>query len=850
MAKLTSHHAEELQGQGGAGIDAVSDALADARLLRQSGAWTAVHDLLFEPVRLVWSSGSCTSETIEATGILQQVCAHLGHGEHCRAEAAFLRQHRGAFASLTPEVRATALLALARDAIDRGEREQMRLVLQEAASSLDEQRSQLLLVGIYLSLARLEAHDGNLRAAERAALEAVSRARQEGCQSMLGDTLIALGNVLHCQRRLMDCQGAYAHAASAYGRASDPHGRTLALLNRAGSLVCLGRYYPAQQLYRSAWRAASEAGREASKLRALLGVALTFAKRGHTARARALLLSAWRKARRLSMPRDEALALEFLTEAYLLSRHWESWLPQARVAGRRCAAMIERIAPHGDVAIGVRIKTAMIYLAESRTRAAISCARDAARMADARGFPLEKAEALRVLGTIMARSGRREDALEAFRASHEVLAGLSERFQRAIVEKWLWALGEPVDTEVTDRSLRSMAERDGLRYWLNHSLIGPPPVAGSDPGRRVCCQKWLKGRGQMADASPRPPLSADAHACTGPHPLWSSLGLLTRTPELIDTLRLAETYAPENIPTLILGETGTGKDLLAQGIHQLSQRKGRYVPVNCAAAQRDLFAAELFGARKGAYTGAIEHREGLVREAEGGTLFFDEIADLNCEAQGYLLRFLDSGEIRPLGESKSFRVETRIVAATCRDLDALATQSQFRHDLHARLAAVVLTIPPLRHRTQDLEALIDLLWERRGGRKRDRHAVFTSEVLAELSARPWPGNVRELAHLVARLIPLVRTAAPVSDDAIGDLLRAAGRGWPSAHRGSVAFTADRDLTASPHRFLRRDASARWPRAKLLQALDDAHGHVPTAARILGLSRSQAYRLYRALKDQG
>jgi len=308
-------------------------------------------------------------------------------------------------------------------------------------------------------------------------------------------------------------------------------------------------------------------------------------------------------------------------------------------------------------------------------------------------------------------------------------------------------------------------------------------------------------------------------------------------------------YAPENIPILILGETGTGKDLLAQGIHQLSQRKGRYVPVNCAAAQRDLFAAELFGARKGAYTGATEHREGLVREAEGGTLFFDEIADLNREAQGYLLRFLDSGEVRPVGESRSVRVETRIVAATCRDLGALASQNQFRHDLHARLAAVVLTVPPLRRRTLDLEALIDMLWQRRGGRARDCQAVFTPDVLADLSTRPWPGNVRELAHLVARVLPLARGAASVSEAAVGDLLRDAGRGWLYPQSDGDAG-ADAGLTTSPHQFLRRDASARWPRAKLLRALDDAHGHVPTAARILGLSRSQAYRLYRALRDQG
>ena len=336
-------------------------------------------------------------------------------------------------------------------------------------------------------------------------------------------------------------------------------------------------------------------------------------------------------------------------------------------------------------------------------------------------------------------------------------------------------------------------------------------------------------------AGPLDPLAAPAN------PIWSDLGLVSRTPCVIDLLHLAETYARGSIPVLILGETGTGKDLIAQGLHKLSGRQGHFVPINCAAAHRELFVAELFGARRGAYTGAAESRHGLIREAEGGTLFLDEIADLDTVAQGYLLRFFDSGEVRPLGENRSFRVETRVVAATCRDLPDMVKHDKLRRDLYARLAAAVPQLPPLRDRTDDIELLIEVLWKHAGGNPSDRTRAFTPAVLETLRLRNWPGNVRDLAHLVAQTILFVQ--AGETSRAVERVLEQAGCEWDvisASPAGVAANKGQASWVAALPPLERRSPSA------LRRALKEAGGSIPRAARILGISRSHTYRLYEEL----
>ncbi len=214
-------------------------------------------------------------------------------------------------------------------------------------------------------------------------------------------------------------------------------------------------------------------------------------------------------------------------------------------------------------------------------------------------------------------------------------------------------------------------------------------------------------------------------------------------------LRRVERVGPLDVPVLIQGESGTGKELLAAAIHQMSRRRAeRFEVVNCGALTRELLLSELFGHERGAFTGAIERRSGLLNVADGGTVFLDEVGELLPEAQVMLLRFLANGEIRPVGSTRTTRVDVRVIAATHRDLEGATRQGGFRQDLYYRLRRVVLDVPPLRARREDIPLLIEhcrLRFNERYGRSVNG---VTAAAMRRLDAYPWPGNVRELEAVV------------------------------------------------------------------------------------------------------
>jgi transcriptional regulator with GAF, ATPase, and Fis domain len=200
---------------------------------------------------------------------------------------------------------------------------------------------------------------------------------------------------------------------------------------------------------------------------------------------------------------------------------------------------------------------------------------------------------------------------------------------------------------------------------------------------------------------------------------------------------------------LITGESGAGKEVIARALHQLSPRAPRpYVAFNCAAVPHDLFEGQLFGYRKGAFTGATTDHAGVVRSADHGTVFLDEIGELPLDIQPKLLRFLDSGEVFPLGAQRPITVDVRVVAATNRDLTAEVARGRFREDLFYRLNVVPITVPPLRERKDDILPLARSF--ARALAPADRTPAFTPDALAALAAYSWPGNVRELRNAVER----------------------------------------------------------------------------------------------------
>ncbi len=284
---------------------------------------------------------------------------------------------------------------------------------------------------------------------------------------------------------------------------------------------------------------------------------------------------------------------------------------------------------------------------------------------------------------------------------------------------------------------------------------------------------------------------------------------------VLDVLLLA---APTDATVLIEGETGTGKELVAQALHRLSRRsRAPFVAVNCAALPETLLESELFGHVRGAFTGAVDTRQGRFRQAQGGTLFLDEIGEMPPGVQAKLLRVLQEREVQPLGSDKAHPIDVRVIAATNRDARAMVDQGKFRADLYYRLNVVPLHLPPLRERREDVAPLAAHFLRKRGLRR------FTAVALAALERYAWPGNVRELENLVERLAVL----HPSGDLDLADL--------PAEFKTAAGETA-RPLP--PGEGIDLYAVLGEIEDRLIhEALDRAQGNKNQAALALGLNRT-------------
>ena len=285
---------------------------------------------------------------------------------------------------------------------------------------------------------------------------------------------------------------------------------------------------------------------------------------------------------------------------------------------------------------------------------------------------------------------------------------------------------------------------------------------------------------------------------------------------------------------LILGETGTGKQLVAQGIHEQSSRRQKpFVEVNCAAIPENLLESELFGHERGAFTGATDRRTGRFEEAGDGTLFLDEIGEMSFTVQSKLLRVLQGGKFNRVGGSATLQSRARVIAATNRDLQREAEAGRFRSDLFYRLHVITLTLPPLRRRPGDVPLLADHFLRRfRGARATPRG--FTPEALQRLQGYSWPGNVRELEHLVERFAVLHDRPEIEAADLPEKIRLETGGATPVGAAGPEALL----------RGTLAEARAAFERAYLTETLKHARGNMAAAARRAGLDRSHYFRLVR------
>ena len=311
------------------------------------------------------------------------------------------------------------------------------------------------------------------------------------------------------------------------------------------------------------------------------------------------------------------------------------------------------------------------------------------------------------------------------------------------------------------------------------------------------------------------------------------------------TIEVAATgrkIAPTTVPILLTGETGTGKEVLAKVIHRASRRADKpLVPFNCNAVPRDLADSQLFGYRRGAFTGAHADFPGIIRAAAGGTLFLDEIGELGLDVQPKLLRFLESSEVLPLGESRPTTVDVRVIASTNADLDRLVKEGRFREDLYYRLNVINLRLPPLRERREEIPPLVDHFLERFGREYQNERLRVAEETMEYLLLYRWPGNVRELANEMRRLAALAESGAILMPEHLKREIVEARRTVPAAARKpgqhEIIVRTDQPLPA---------AVEHVERTMILQALAASDGRLEPAARALGLSRKGLYLKRRRL----
>ncbi|MHC4830598.1 MAG: sigma-54 interaction domain-containing protein, partial [Planctomycetota bacterium] len=314
-------------------------------------------------------------------------------------------------------------------------------------------------------------------------------------------------------------------------------------------------------------------------------------------------------------------------------------------------------------------------------------------------------------------------------------------------------------------------------------------------------------------------------------------GLIGESPRFLELLEDTSRVARTEATVLIYGESGTGKELLARAVHERSDRRaGPFIPINCAALQKDLIESELFGHRKGAFTGADRDRDGKIRAANGGTIFLDEIGEVPLPVQAKLLRVLETGEVQALGADQPLPSDVRFVAATHQDLDALVRQGSFRQDLVFRLRVVTLTVPPLRERPDDILPLARSFMEHARRKHKVKVEGLSRAAEEALLRYGFPGNVRELKHAVESAAIFAR-GRRVEASELPEALQKVG----VSAVGEPPRTRDELLEAKER------AGLELERAFLEDALARAKGKVAVAARLTGTNRSVLHTL---LKKHG
>jgi DNA-binding NtrC family response regulator len=389
-----------------------------------------------------------------------------------------------------------------------------------------------------------------------------------------------------------------------------------------------------------------------------------------------------------------------------------------------------------------------------------------------------------------------------------------------------------------DSRPRSKSDREVTLTLGDHkgeqlSLVCQIP---DDPRKAILLSDILR-LGEAARALERAREEERNRAALWPEsPIDTQSGAVFLAEEMQTILATARRVAASTTPVLITGETGTGKEVLARTIHACSKRaQAAFLPFNCASTPKDMLDSQLFGHRRGAFTGAVDHFPGLIRTAAGGTLFLDEIGDMALDVQPKLLRFLDSGEILPIGDTHPKQVDVRVIVATNADLDALVSQGRFREDLLYRLDIYRIHLPPLRERRVEIPTLAHHYLQKYA-RELEKHGLrLAEETMEYLVLYKWPGNVRQLASEMRRLATDAEPGAVLMPEHLSPDLAASRRTVPASERtldsNEIVVRSDQPLSAAVSYLEQR---------MIEDALRKCDGRMEDTAAMLGLSRKGLY----------
>jgi DNA-binding NtrC family response regulator/Tfp pilus assembly protein PilF len=721
------------------------------------------------------------------------IACRIAHGD----AAAALGQCREALAR-EREIDSTAVRGLlhlrAAQALFKLSRfEEAREQAEEGLALADQSQDTALSAAALHELGRLSYREGDLLRSRDHYEQALVLHRRLGDEVSCAKVRNNLGLIL---KNLCEWDAALSH----FRGALESYRRLGRFAETADPLMHLGVVYQksgdwdrAQDHYRQAERVFLQIGDQFGLSRVAIGLGNVARLQRRFTEAETSLLDALERARSRDAGREEVLALEFLAELAFDQGRAEDALRRYDEALLKA----ERLAPEGDLVVEIERRRAEALCACGRLDdASLACdrARRLARLTDDR---LEHAVSHRVAGDVSWSRGQQSDARQLWTIAVSLLSECHERFE---LGKTLLSLGRAAqDPREARRHLyraSALFAELSTGYWLDQAEAELQRFLGEPPA--------------------------------GPERSGSALGRRHRAPGLVACSlgmqraeALARKAAATELSVLITGETGTGKELVARTIHALSPRaRGPFLAINCGALRPDLALSQLFGHRKGAFTGAHAEGIGLVQAANAGTLFLDEVGDLPFDVQVTLLRFLESGEFLRLGETQVMRADVRVLAATHRDLREAAERGAFRRDLLFRLNEVEISLPALRDRQEDVLPLAHHFLGFYGGIDGPK---LMPDAEAVLRSYPWPGNVRELENVMRRVAALHAGGRSVDSTSLIPFL--SGVSTPGA--GTPRSEVDE-------------------RSRILAAFEESGRNKSRLAKLLGVSRKTLYSRIRKL----